>query len=1233
MYIDTSSPTITNCTFSDNNAQWGGGIFNDNSSPTITNCTLKGNIATRAGGGIDNDDNSSPTITNSILWANTAPDGPEIYDDNSSSPTVTYCDIQGGYQGEGNINADPLFVDPENNDFHLKETSPCIDTGNNNVPGIPTTDFEADPRICDGNSDGTATVDMGADEYTDIDNDGLSDYWERSYFGNLMQGPDGDYDADGKTNVEEYKAGSNPAKAPVNFYVNSAVASSGDGSKWGNALKTIQEAIDAASTGDEVWVKNGTYLLSSQINVNKAVGIYGGFDGSETQREERDWANNVTTIDGQGSVYHCFYVTSDAVIDGLAITGGNADGSLPDYRGGGIYVYQSSPNIANCIISKNTADYGGGIYNYQSFPIVTNCIFTANSATSSGGGIYNKESSPTITNCTLSDNSAQWGGGIENIDNSSPTITNCTLKGNIATRAGGGIDNDDNSSPTITNCILWANTAPDGPEIYNYDTSNPTVTYCDIQRGYEGEGNISSDPLFVDPENNDFHLKETSPCIDTGNNNAADLPTTDFEADPRICDGDNDGTATVDMGADEYTDIDNDGLSDYWERSYFGNLTQGPDGDYDADGKTNVEEYKAGTNPTKAPVSFYVNAAVASSGDGTKWSNAFKTIQEAINAANISDEIWLKRGTYLLSSQITVNKAVGIYGGFDGSETMRDQRDWETNVTTIDGQDSVYHCFYVTSDATIDGLTITGGNADGSGWTDNAGGGILNAGYSPTITNCSFSGNSATNYGGGIYNDFGSSPIITNCTFSGNRAYYGGGIINFGNSSLTITNCTFSDNSAISGGGICNDHSSPTITNCTFSANSATKDGGGMYNYQSSPTITNCTISSNMAPYGAGIYNYDSSSLTITNCTFTGNSADVSGGGICNDDNSSPIITGCTFSGNNAGWGSGIKNNNSSSPTITDCSFTENIAVNRGGGIYNELDSSPSIDSCILSDNSAQWGAGIYNYQNSSPKIINCSFSGNSADVSGGGMYNNDESSPTIAGCIFLENSALGGGGIFNDNSSPTITNCTFSANSATKEGGAMYNVDKSLPTITNCILWGDTATDGPEVYDDEYSFSMVTYCDVQGAYQVHDNINTDPLFVDPENGDFHLQETSPCIDMGNNTAPGIPTTDVDADPRIYDGNADGTATVDIGSDEYTTTHVLIYGDLAPFGSPDGVVNVGDALVALRLALGIETATQEDIEHGDVAPLNAAGYPAPDGVITVGDALVILRKALGIIVF
>jgi len=115
---------------------------------------------------------SSPMVTNCILWRNT----PEQI---SGRAVITYSDIQGGWRGEGNINADPCFVDPDSNDFHLLAGSPCIDAGeNSSVPAdihdldgdgnttepIPF-DLDDNPRIVDGNSDGNSVVDMGAYEY------------------------------------------------------------------------------------------------------------------------------------------------------------------------------------------------------------------------------------------------------------------------------------------------------------------------------------------------------------------------------------------------------------------------------------------------------------------------------------------------------------------------------------------------------------------------------------------------------------------------------------------------------------------------------------------------------------------------------------------------------------------------------------------------------------------------------------------------------------------------------------------------------------------------------------------------------------------------------------------------------------------------------------------------------------------------------------------------------------
>jgi hypothetical protein len=66
-------------------------------------------------------------------------------------------------------------------------------------------------------------------------------------------------------------------------------------------------------------------------------------------------------------------------------------------------------------------------------------------------------------------------------------------------------------------------------------------------------------------------------------------------------------------------------------------------------------------------------------------------------------------------------------------------------------------------------------------------------------------------------------------------------------------------------------------------------------------------------------------------------------------------------------------------------------------------------------------------------------------------------------------------------------------------------------------------------------------------------NISADPLFVDPVNGNYHLQPLSPAIDVGDNTAPDLPDTDIDGEPRILDGDDDGIAVVDMGADEFTT--------------------------------------------------------------------------------
>jgi predicted outer membrane repeat protein len=294
----------------------------------------------------------------------------------------------------------------------------------------------------------------------------------------------------------------------------------------------------------------------------------------------------------------------------------------------------------------------------------------------------------------------------------------------------------------------------------------------------------------------------------------------------------------------------------------------------------------------------YVKAGAAGLTNGTSWDNAYSTLQDALADASAT-EIWVAKGTYYpteptdatdpRSATFQLVAGVAIYGGFKGDETARDQRNWRVNVVTLSGDldqsgtqndNDAYHVVTGASSATLDGVTITGGNANASS-PHNAGGGIFNYSSSPTLSNVTISGNSATDSGGGIFN-YSSSPTLSNVTISGNSATdSGGGIFNDGNSDPTLSNVTISGNSTTgSGGGMYNYYSSPTLSNVTISGNSATDSGGGIFTDKSNLTLTNVTISGNSASSGGGMFN-QRVAPRLTNVTISGNSAS-SGGGIFN---------------------------------------------------------------------------------------------------------------------------------------------------------------------------------------------------------------------------------------------------------------------------------------------------------------------------------------------------------------
>ena len=172
IYNVDSSAVIKNSVFFNNRATSytgrGGAIFNDHSTVNIVNSTFYGNHAGQDGGAISSYCSPQPiTITNSILWGDSAPTGSEIFDFVSTT-IVAYSNVMGGYNGEGNINQDPKFVDTINRKLHLLQGSKCIDSGNSE--GAPEFDIEGkfrwDDPLSPNSRDGTPDFyDMGAYEY------------------------------------------------------------------------------------------------------------------------------------------------------------------------------------------------------------------------------------------------------------------------------------------------------------------------------------------------------------------------------------------------------------------------------------------------------------------------------------------------------------------------------------------------------------------------------------------------------------------------------------------------------------------------------------------------------------------------------------------------------------------------------------------------------------------------------------------------------------------------------------------------------------------------------------------------------------------------------------------------------------------------------------------------------------------------------------------------------------
>ncbi len=403
----------------------------------------------------------------------------------------------------------------------------------------------------DANTDGGEHGDSGSDAGADLDGDTDGDT-DGDSDGDTDGDSDGDGDSDSGTDddlnpYEDECAELTDANAGCLYFVNIAQVTSGDGQSWGTAFRTIQEGIAAAQhaldTDEDVcylWVAQGTYSAfvdstENTVQLVQGLRIYGGFDGTEHQCDERDFAARQTILDGQQSADGRQQVdtvvsgANNAVLDGFTISGASRSGMV---NAG------ADPWVANCTFKANTKH---GMNNEQSAPLVTRSSFVSNGE----DGMHNWESTPTVQQCTFGENgiaglrcrdashctvsgcrftrndagglitfrstatitASQFDenrgpGGIANVNGngetliagcrftanegsgmynnnsgtSSPVVLNSIFSNNTSQSSGGGIHNDLFSNIQVTNCLFVGNSAKQyGGAIYNRQLSSTTV--------------------------------------------------------------------------------------------------------------------------------------------------------------------------------------------------------------------------------------------------------------------------------------------------------------------------------------------------------------------------------------------------------------------------------------------------------------------------------------------------------------------------------------------------------------------------------------------------------------------------------------------------------------------------------------------------------------------------------------------------------------------------------------
>jgi hypothetical protein len=786
--------------------------------------------------------------------------------------------------------------------------------------------------------------------------------------------------------------------ATSRLYVDTDATGLGDGSSWANAYTELRDALAAAgppcATVIEIWVAEGTYMptdvttRNATFRLQSGLALYGGFEGTETLRSQRDWVTNVTVLSGDigvpaDSTDNSYHVVTGsgtdptAVLDGFTVTKG-----MSSVYGGGMLTISGSPTVTNVTFSRNYAAEGGGMYCDESNSELTSVVFLDNSSEDGGGGLQTENGNLVLKDVTFSGNTAGWGGGMSSRFGGNHSLTdvvflgntsgdggglnnmvndfvlvNVTFSGNVSTGQGGGMYNQNAGGVVeLTNVVFWGNSADYGGGMHN-DGCDPVlvnVTFSGNTASNSGGGmctGIYTYPTLINTiywDNSAVTAGDEIYVADTS------TPTISYSL-IRGCGGSGGGWDPS-LGTDGGGNIDADPLFvnaaggdlhlswgspaiDAGDNSAPGLPGTDIDGNPRIVGATvDMGAYEFQTGCPAGPV-YYVDKDATGSGYGTSWANAFTELRDAFAAQGVcstTTEIWVAAGTYTPTADTTRSAtfqlldSVAVYGGFAGDETTLDERDWVTNVTILSGDigvaaDSSDNSYHVVTASGTDRTAVLDGFTVTGGNADGAG---------------------DDERGGGIYNQSGS-PTIRNVRVVDNAAEYAAGGMYNNHGSPRLTDVVFEGNDGKHGGGLViqwAEGDDAELTDVEFIGNSST-NGGGMLCNGASPTLVNVTFVENYASgAGGGMRCSNDASPTVINGLFYGNSTGTGGwgGGFLNSQEGTPVLINVTFSGNVSGEGGGIWAD-TGSPVLANAILWGDSAVTSGDEIFNSGGASTDI--------------------------------------------------------------------------------------------------------------------------------------------------------------------------------------------------------------------------------------------------------------------------------------------------